>query len=371
MKKDGVDIVIFGTGEPDFDTPPMIAEGGIQAIRSGKTRYTPAAGIPELRAAIAEKFRRENGLEYKPEHVVATAGAKQALHNAMQALICPGDEVILIAPFWVSLIELIRLSDGKPVIVRAGNDSHPDLNAIRKAIGPNTKGIIINSPNNPSGAVYTPQEIEAITKLAIEKNLWIISDEVYEKLVFSGSKFSSPAQLSPEAKSRTIVINAVSKTYAMTGWRLGYLAGPPEVMKVIENIQNHSTGNPSNPAQYAALTALTGDQSSIPPMLKEYEKRRAVIGKLLNEIPGFECPTPEGAFYAFPNVSAVLARKHKGQAVETSMRFSQLLLEESHVAVVPGSAFGTEGYLRFSYATSMQQIEEGMRRIKKFVEQLS
>lgn len=371
LKKAGADIVNFGVGEPDFDTPEPVAAAGIESIRTGKHRYTPAGGIPELRAAIAEKFRRENGLAYSAEEVIACTGTKQALHDAFQVLLAPGDEVLVPGPYWVSYTELIKLSDGKPLVVPGSGEGRPDIAALRKACTPHTKGILLNSPNNPTGCVYTRAEIEALAKLAVEKNLWILSDEVYEKLVFGNAKHYSPAQLGPEIKDRTVIVNAVSKSFAMTGWRLGFLAGPKAVVAAAEAIQSHATGNPSNPAQYAALAALQGDDSAVRKMVVEYDKRRAAVVKLLNQVPGFECPTPEGAFYAFPFVSPVFAKKWNGAAIGGSMRLAELLLEEAKVALVPGSAFGAEGHLRISYATSMDQIEKGVKRIGDFVRSLT
>lgn len=368
--KQGVDIVSFGVGEPDFDTPIAICEAGIQAIRNGKTRYTPAGGVPELRAAIAEKLKRENGLEYSPQEVLACAGTKQALHNSFQVLLSPGDEVLVLAPYWVSYSELIKLSEGKPVFIPCDAQGRPVKEKFEQAIGPRTVGILINSPNNPAGTVYTQKEIESLVELALQRGLWILSDEVYEKFVFGDAKHFSPAAISKQAKSRTIVVNAVSKTFAMTGWRLGYMAGPREIIQVAENIQSHSTGNPSDPAQYAALAALTGNTDSVEAMRQEYDRRRLRILELLGKIPGIQCSVPQGAFYVYPKVESLFSKTWRGEPIANSMRLAQLLLEEAKIAVVPGSAFGTEGYLRFSYACSMKQLEKGMERMQQWLAQL-
>ena len=372
LKRRGVDVVNFGVGEPDFDTPAPIAEAAVAAIRAGKTtKYTPAGGIPELRAAIAEKLRRENGLEYSPAEVLAAAGTKQALHDVLQVLLSPADEVLIFSPYWVSYPELVKLSGGVPVFVPTSPTARPLLDALRKAVTPRTVGILCNSPNNPAGTVYTRGEIEGIARIALERDLWILSDEVYEKLVFGGAAHISAAHISAESKARTFIVNAVSKTYGMTGWRLGYLAGPKEVIAAAESVQGHATGNPSTAAQFAALSALTGDQGMVSEMVAEYDRRRQTAVGLLGGIPGFECPLPDGAFYAFPKVAGVLPRRWKGKPIGSSLRLAQVLLEEAHVAVVPGSAFGTEGYLRLSYATSLGQIEKGIGRIRNFVEGLS
>lgn len=367
MKKQGIDILSFTVGEPDFDTPEHIAEAGITAIREGFTRYTPAAGIPELKEAICAKLKRENGLDYEPADVVVSNGAKHAIYNALQALIDEGDEVIIPAPYWVSYTEMVKLNGGVPVVVptRAEEGFKLTPSSLKAAITPRTKAIFINSPNNPTGAVYSRAELEALAEILVPRGIVIISDEVYEKLLYDGATFTSVAALGPEVKDLTVTINGVSKTYAMTGWRIGYAAAPRELAQAMANIQSHATSNPNSIAQKAAVVALTGPQEPVRRMLEEFARRRERMVAGINALPGFKCRKPEGAFYIFADVSELFGRTLRGQKITGSISLAELLLVEAHVAVVPGAAFGDDRYVRFSYATSMTSIEKGLERLKE------
>lgn len=367
MKKQGIDILSFTVGEPDFDTPEHIAEAGITAIREGFTRYTPAAGIPKLKEAICAKLKRENGLDYEPADVVVSNGAKHAIYNALQALIDEGDEVIIPAPYWVSYTEMVKLNGGVPVVVptRAEEGFKLTPSSLKAAITPRTKAIFINSPNNPTGAVYSRAELEALAEILVPRGIVIISDEVYEKLLYDGATFTSVAALGPEVKDLTVTINGVSKTYAMTGWRIGYAAAPRELAQAMANIQSHATSNPNSIAQKAAVVALTGPQEPVRRMLEEFARRRERMVAGINALPGFKCRKPEGAFYIFADVSELFGRTLRGQKITGSISLAELLLVEAHVAVVPGAAFGDDRYVRFSYATSMTSIEKGLERLKE------
>lgn len=367
MKKQGIDILSFTVGEPDFDTPEHIAEAGITAIREGFTRYTPAAGIPELKEAICAKLKRENGLDYEPADVVVSNGAKHAIYNALQALIDEGDEVIIPAPYWVSYTEMVKLNGGVPVVVptRAEEGFKLTPSSLKAAITPRTKAIFINSPNNPTGAVYSRAELEALAEILVAHGVVIIADEVYEKLLYDGATFTSVAALGPEVKDLTVTINGVSKTYAMTGWRIGYAAAPRELAQAMANIQSHATSNPNSIAQKAAVVALTGPQEPVRRMLEEFARRRERMVAGINALPGFKCRKPEGAFYIFADVSELFGRTLRGQKITGSISLAELLLVEAHVAVVPGAAFGDDRYVRFSYATSMTSIEKGLERLKE------
>ncbi|MDI3538657.1 MAG: aspartate aminotransferase [Bacillota bacterium] len=367
MKKQGIDILSFTVGEPDFDTPEHIAEAGITAIREGFTRYTPAAGIPELKEAICAKLKRENGLDYEPADVVVANGAKHAIYNALQALIDEGDEVIIPAPYWVSYTEMVKLNGGVPVVVptRAEEGFKLTPSSLKAAITPRTKAIFINSPNNPTGAVYSRAELEALAEILVANEVVIIADEVYEKLLYDGATFTSMAALGPEVKNLTVTINGVSKTYAMTGWRIGYAAAPRELAQAMANIQSHATSNPNSIAQKAAVVALTGPQEPVQRMLDEFARRRELMVAGINALPGFKCRKPEGAFYIFADVSELFGRTLRGQKITGSISLAEILLVEAHVAVVPGAAFGDDRYVRFSYATSMATIEKGLERLKE------
>lgn len=372
MKASGIDVISFGVGEPDFDTPEFIKDAAIKALREGKTKYTAAAGIPELKEAIAEKLYRENGLSYSPSEIIVSCGAKHSLYNAFQAILSPGDEVIIPSPYWVSYPAQVLLNDGTPVIAETLEEDGFNLKpeTLEKLITPKTKAIVLNYPSNPTGLTYSDDTLKAVGDLAVRHNLFIISDEVYEKLLYDGATHTSIASISEEVKARTLLINGLSKSHAMTGWRIGYTAGPEDVIKAMSKIQGQSTSNPNSIAQWAAVEALRGPQDFLQPMLKEFDKRRRYLVEELNKIEGVTCMMPRGAFYAFPNISGLLGRKCSGGTIEDSSDLAMHLLEEARVALVPGSAFGKEGFLRISYATSMENIVEGLKRIRNAVDAL-
>ncbi len=368
LRAQGVDVISFGAGEPDFDTPEHIKDAAIRALEGGFTKYTPATGIEELKEAICEKFERENGLSYSPEEVIVTCGGKQALYNIAMALFEEGDEVLVPAPYWVSYPAMIRLAEAEPVIVQTHEEEGFKLSpeALEDAITPKAKALIINSPSNPAGTAYTKEELEALVEVALRHDLWIISDEVYEHIVYDGFKHVSVASLAPEVKERTIVVNALSKTYSMTGWRMGYAAGPKEVIAAMGKVQSQSTSNPTSFAQKGAVAALRGPQGEVAKMREEYQRRRDLIWQLLTSIEGVSCFKPLGAFYVFPSFKAYLGGK-----VKDSTELGAYLLEEAQVAVVPGVEFGKEGYLRLSFPVSPELIEEGVRRIAEAVRGLA
>jgi aspartate aminotransferase len=367
MKAEGKDVINFGVGEPDFDTPANIREAGIRAINEGHTRYTPADGILPLKKAVAAKFKRDNGLEYDMPQVVVSVGAKHTLYGVAQALYEAGDEVIIPAPYWVSYPDQVILSDATPVIVQTKEEDGFQLkaDALKAAITSKTKALILNSPSNPTGMVYDRATLEAIAELAVKHDFYVISDEVYETLLYDGAEHISIASLSPEIYKRTVTINAVSKSHAMTGWRIGYMGGPAEIARAVAKIQGQSTSNPCSIAQHAAVEALNGPQDALPPMLAEFDKRRKYLVGELNKIDGFTCLMPQGAFYAFPNVS-----KLYGGRVKNSEEMAMYLLEEAGVALVHGAAFGSDAHIRISYATAMRDIEEAVRRIRAAVAKL-
>lgn len=366
MIKDGVDLVGFGVGEPDFNTPENIKEAGINAIKANKTRYTPASGIPELKAAAAEKFRKENGLEYKPSDIIISCGAKHSLYNIFMAILNPGDEVIIFSPYWVSYEEQVKIADGVPVFVRLDEPRNfeIDFNMLEKKITKKTKAMIVNSPSNPTGAVLSADSLKKLADIALKHNLLIISDEIYEKLIYNGKKHISIASFSKEVKAQTIVVNGVSKTYAMTGWRIGYLASDnKEIVSAIDNLQSHSTSNPATMTQAAAVEALKTPDSVVQAMASEFDKRRQHIMKRLDGIPGLTYVEPEGAFYIFPNFFPFTGKTIKGRQIKGSLDLAEMLLNEAKVAVVPGIAFGADTHFRLSYATSMANIDKGLDRI--------
>jgi len=364
LKKQGDYVVRFGIGQPDFNTPENIKEAGKKAIDDNKTKYTPAAGIGELKEAIVNKFKKDNGLEYEPANILAGIGAKQVLDTIMRAFLNPGDGVLVPKPYWVSYTQQVILSDGVPLEVDFKEDLKLDIDHLNKIIvdyqNP-IKLIILNSPNNPTGAVYSKGELEEIAQICLEKGIYIIADEVYEKFIYGDVTHHSIAGFSRDLKDITITVNAVSKTYAMTGWRIGYCAADRAIIKQMSKIQGQSPSNPCSIAQWAAIEAMEGDQGSVELMRNEYEKRRNYVYDRLKAIDGIECGLPEGAFYAFPKISGLFNGR-----VKTSDDFSNQLLEEGRVAAVPGSAFGDDRYVRISYAASMPKIIEGMDRIEKF-----
>lgn len=369
MKAEGIDVIGFGAGEPDFNTPENIQNAAIDAMKKGLTRYTPASGIVELKKAIIDKFEKDNGLTYAPNQIIISTGAKQCLANVFQAIINPGDEILVPTPYWVSYPELIQLSDGVPVFVQCKEENNfkytiEDLN---KALTSKTKALLINSPNNPTGTIYSKEELEEIANFAKEKDIFIISDEIYEKLIYGDKKHVSIASLSQDAFDRTIVINGVSKSYAMTGWRIGYAAGPEAVIKLMSNIQSHTTSNPNSIAQYASVEALNGEQETIKAMIEEFKSRRDFMVKRIEEMNNITCIHPEGAFYVMINIGSTIGKEFNNEKITGSLEFSRMLLEDEKVAVIPGVAFGVDNYIRISYATSLENIKEGLNRIETFL----
>lgn len=369
LKAKGVDVVGFGAGEPDFDTPQYIKDAAITAIKAGKTKYTATPGIPELRKAIAEKLLKENNLNYKPEQIIVNIGAKHSVYESMQAVLDPGDEVIVPTPYWVTYPETIKLAGATMIAVQtdAKNEYKITPEQLKKAITPKTAMLLINSPNNPGGFTYTPDELRAIAKVLEGTNIMVLSDEIYERLVYDGTEFISFAALSEDAYKRTITINGFSKAYAMTGWRLGYVAGPIEVIKAMDRLQGHMTQNPVSFVQQGGLVAFSDPNGEVEKMRVEFEKRAKFMAERLNAIEGVKCPKPTGAFYCFPDVSAHFGRTIGGVEIQNSMDFAAALLEQANVALVPGGAFGCDNNVRLSFATSMELITKGIDRLEKWL----
>jgi aspartate aminotransferase len=371
LRARGVNVVNLSAGEPDFDTPENIKEAAKRAIDSGFTKYTATGGIPELKKAICEKLRRDNGLNYDPDEVLVSCGAKHSIFNILLAMCNDGDEVIIPSPYWTSYPEMVKIAGGKPVFVETretGFKLTPE--GLRSAISRRTKLVIVNTPCNPTGVVYTGDELRALGEVIAEHGIYCISDEIYEKLVYDGLKHVSLASLSPELMDLTITVNGASKTYSMTGWRIGYAAGPAEIIRAMDDIQGHSTSNPTSFCQKAALEALTGDQESVERMRREFERRRDYISNRLNRMGGIKLTKPQGAFYAFPDISEFLGREAGGRTIDGSCAFAEELLTRAGVAIVPGAAFGHDGAVRISFAASMEEIEEGMNRMEEFLEGL-
>jgi len=371
MKQAGEDVVAMAAGEPDFDTPEHIVAAAREALDSGFTRYTPASGIPELRGAWAQQIGQQRGITYDPNQIIVTAGGKQAVFNIVYALVDAGDEVIIPAPYWVSYPEQVRAVGAVPVIIetKAEQDFKINPQALRDAITERTRLLILNSPSNPTGSVYLRDELAALAEVLVEKQVPVLSDEVYDALTY-GVEFSSIASTGEDICNLTIVMGAVSKTYAMTGWRIGYAAGPADVITAAGRLQSHSTSNANSVAQKAALAAVTGDQSSVEVMRQEFDRRRKTMIQRLQSMPGISCPVPQGAFYAFPRIAATYDQQYNGQVVDGSLTFCRLLLEHEKVAAVPGVAFGDDAHMRLSYATSMAQIEEALNRLERFLSHL-
>ena len=369
MKANGEDVVGFGCGEPDFDTPRHIKDAAIEAINNGMTKYTPAAGTLELRKAVAKKFKEENGLDYAPTDIVISNGAKHSLVNAFMAILNPGDEVIVPAPFWVSYPEMIKLADGIPVVITTTEENNFKASAedFKKALTPKTKAIVLNSPSNPTGMVYTEQELREIADFATKNNIYVISDEIYEHLIYEGSHVSI-ASFNEKIKELTIVINGVSKTYAMTGWRIGFAAADSKIAKIMANVQSHASSNPNSIAQAATVAALEGDKTDVHNMIEQFKKRRDYMVDEINSINGVSCKKPNGAFYIMMNISELFGKTFYGKQIESSDDFAEIFLEIAKVAVVPGSGFGADSYVRWSYATSMETIVEGLARLRNFLE---
>lgn len=372
MKSEGIDVVGFGAGEPDFNTPLNILESAIEALNKGVTKYTPASGTIELKKSICAKFKKENNLDYKPSQIVISNGAKHSLHNALLAICNPGDEVIISAPYWVSYPELVKMADGVPVFVETKEEEgfKYKKETLLAAITDKTKAIILNSPSNPTGVVYSKDELQMIADIAVEKDIIVISDEIYEKLVYDGVEHYSIAAFNEEIKKRTIVVNGMSKAYAMTGWRIGYTAASEEITEIMSNVQSHATSNPNSIAQYASVVALEGDQDAIEKMRVEFESRRNFMVDKVNSIPLLSCMKPEGAFYVMVNISKLKGKSINGKVINDSLSFCDRLLEEANVAAVPGVAFGADDFIRLSYATSMKNIKEGLERIEKYLSQI-
>ncbi|MBK4731906.1 pyridoxal phosphate-dependent aminotransferase [Oxynema sp. CENA135] len=360
MKAEGIDVCSFSAGEPDFDTPDHIKAAAKKALDEGKTKYGPAAGDPQLRAAIAAKLQTENQLDYQAENTIVTNGGKHSLYNLMVALLDPGDEVIIPAPYWLSYPEMVKLAEGTPKIVNTTAENGYKLTPqqLRDACTPKTRLLVLNSPSNPTGMVYTPQELRAIAEVVVERDILVVSDEIYEKIIYDDAEQVSIGSLSPEIFARTIISNGFAKAYSMTGWRLGFLAGPLELIKAVSTLQSHSTSNVCTFAQYGAIAALEGSQDCVEEMRQAFAKRRTYILDRLKAIPGLTCPEPKGAFYVFPNVS---------QTGMKSLDFCKALLDRENVATIPGIAFGADDCIRLSYATDLPTIEKGMDRLERFV----
>jgi aspartate aminotransferase len=371
MRAEGIDVISFGAGEPDFDTPAHIKQAAIRALERGQTKYTEVGGIPELRAAVCEKLKRDQGLEYRPDEIVVSCGAKHTLYNIVMALVNPGDEVLIPSPYWVSYPEQVRLLDGVPVPVTTTESTGFDLDPaeLRKKVTPRTKLVILDSPGNPTGAVFSAEALSEVGRLAVERGLWLVSDECYEVLTYEG-RHVSIATLSPEWKARTIVVNTCSKAYAMTGWRIGYAAGPREIIRAMTDVQSQVTSNPASVAQWAAVEALAGPQDEIAKMVGEFDRRRRVIVAGLNAIPAVSCVMPRGAFYAFPNVSGLYGKRWKGGVLQGSAAVCAFLLDEARIATVAGVDFGSDDHIRLSYATGLATIQEGLARMDKAVRSL-
>ncbi|RAP32997.1 aspartate aminotransferase [Candidatus Marinamargulisbacteria bacterium SCGC AG-439-L15] len=372
MRRDGQNVIGFGAGEPDFDTPDFIKEAGIKAIRDGQTKYTPAAGTVDLKEAIVRKLQRDQNVSYAPDQIVVSCGAKHSVYNVLMALINPGDEVLIPAPYWVSYPQQARLLEGVPVVIDTNEASQFKITPeqLERAITPKTKVLILNSPSNPTGMVYTRSELEALAAVIVKHQIYVLSDEIYEHLIYDNTKHVSIAELGDEIKALTIVVNGVAKAYSMTGWRIGYTASSVEIAKAMGKMQSHMTSNPASMAQAAAQAALDGPQDVVEEMRLAFDERRQQMMRLLSEIEGVTCEMPQGAFYMFPNVSAVFAKSTPDKKLANCFDFCQTLLKEAMVACVPGIGFGAEGYLRLSYATSSEMIDEGLTRLKDWVHSL-
>ena len=373
MQAQGIHVISFGAGEPDFDTPQNIKQAAKRAIDDGFTKYTPVGGTDDLKDAIIKKFQRDNGLTYKRSEIIVSCGGKHSFYNLAQAIFDQGDEVIVPAPYWVSYPPMVALANGTPVIVETTekNEFKITPDELKKAITPKTKALIINSPSNPTGSAYTKKELEKIAEIAISKNFFVISDEIYEKIVYDGFEFTGIASLSEEIKKKTIIVHGVAKTYAMTGWRIGYTAGSEEIIAAMSNIQSQSTSNPNSIAQKASVEALIGSQDEVGKMVTAFGQRRNYIVDRLNNIPGVSCYKPVGAFYVFPNFSSYYGNSFQGKKIGNSTGLADYFLDVAKVAVVPGVEFGADPFERLSYATSMEDIKEGLNRIEEALKKLN
>jgi aspartate/methionine/tyrosine aminotransferase len=370
MKAEGRPVIGFGAGEPDFPTPDYIVEAAVAAAREPRFhRYTPAGGLPELKKAIAEKTARDSGFEVEPSQVLVTNGGKQAIYEAFAAMLDPGDEVIVIAPYWTTYPESIKLAGGVPVYVVTDESTGylASVEQLEEARSERTKVLVFVSPSNPTGAVYPREQVRAIGRWADEHGLWVLTDEIYEHLVYGDAEFTSLPVEVPEIADRTVIVNGVAKTYAMTGWRVGWIIGPEDVVKAAANLQSHATSNVANVSQAAALAAVSGDLAAVASMREAFDRRRRTIVRMLNDIDGVLCPEPQGAFYAYPSVKGLLGKQIRGRRPQTSAELAELILEQAEVAVVPGEAFGTPGYVRLSYALSDEDLAEGVGRLQKLL----
>lgn len=371
LKDSGVDVISFSIGEPDFNTPDNIRQEGKRAIEEGLTKYTPVGGIPQLKKAVCKRLKIDNNLDYSPENILVSSGGKHSIYNALMAILNPGDEVIIGVPYWVSYPEMVRLADGVPVFIetKEENDFKFSVLDLEKIKTTSTKALIINTPSNPTGSIYSENELREIAEWAVENDVFVISDELYEKLIYDNYKHVSIASFNDQIKDLTILINGMSKAYAMTGWRIGFTAAHKDIIKLMNNLQGQTTSNPSSIAQYASVVGLNDDLSSLDEMKKEFDKRRIYMYETINSIKGLSCRRPKGAFYIMLNISKLKGRTIKGINVDSSLDISNLLLDKGNVAVVPGIAFGDDNYIRLSYATSMENIEEGLKRIRQVVEE--
>jgi aspartate aminotransferase len=369
LAREGISVIGFGMGEPDFNTPKNIADAAIKAIKDGFTKYTPTSGILELREAICEKLLGDNGLKYSPTQVVVSSGAKQVTHNLILVLCDSGDEVIIPSPYWVSYPEQVKMAGARPVYVQGTDETGFKVTpeSLKEAITPRTKVLLLNSPGNPTGVVYTEEELRTLAGIAVEKGIYVISDEIYEKIIYDGIKHASPASFGDEFMDRVITVNGFSKAYAMTGWRLGYAAGPENVIKATIRLQDHTTSCANSIAQKAAVEALRGDQTTVGLMVAEFDKRRRYIVERLSKLEGISCIMPKGAFYVFPNVTGLYRLGIAGTNVSDSTKLVDLLIEKARVAFVPGVCFGSDDHIRISFATNMDQIKEGMDRLEELL----
>jgi aspartate aminotransferase len=372
LKAEGVDVLSLAAGEPDFDTPEHIQQAATDAMKKGLTKYTASSGILPLRKAVAKKYEREMGLVYDPSQALISTGGKHSLFNVLHAVLDPGDECLIPAPYWVSYPEMVKTTGARPVILptdeASGFKLKPD--AIRKAVTPKTRAIVLCSPSNPTGIVYAEAELREMAEVLEKTDLWVISDEVYEKMVYPPARHVSIATVTPKMRERTVIVNSCSKTYAMTGWRVGFMVGPKPVLAGAAKIQSQSTSNPNSIAQHAALAALEGDQTCVATMMAEYARRREVVVRRLRAIPGLSCAEPWGAFYAFPNVSALYGRSAKGRKIDSSGAMGEALIEQAHLAVVPGGPFGSDAHLRLSYAASTEALGKAVDRLERFVKEM-
>lgn len=368
MKAQGHDVIGFGAGEPDFGTPQRIADAAKEALDKGLTRYTPASGTPELKQAICDRYQKKYGLEYESAQVVVSNGAKHSLFNVFQAILNPGDEVIVPAPYWLTYPELVKMADGIPIIVETSeaDDFKMTAEALREAVTSRTKAVIINNPANPTGSVYAQEELKSVLDAAMEQDLCVVADDIYEELIYDGKEMVCIPTLGERYRENTIVVSGASKTYAMTGWRIGYALAPLNIAKAMGNFQSHSTSNPNSIAQYATIAALNGPEKSITDMRSAFDERRLFMHERINAIDGLSCRLPSGAFYMMMNISGVLGKKWEGRLIDGSMEFTSSLLEAQKVAVVPGISFGADSFVRMSYATSMENIKKGLDRIEAF-----